>query len=202
MLSKQKDAVEQLFHMNGNAIYDFHSDGFRQYLKGAAGTVPNSFDMSLFKYRHQMNAAGYQFVTHSTLSRFQYTSIVLNNPTDLCMPSLGSFLRAHPNTYLVHGKGVKNIRAGISCCNLFTEDRAVVQRAHSDQYHCLLWDHGTDLAETWLKHGPFNISLKDIDDIAMGLPSSTSRFDPEGLCFKEKQCCFKGRGHPTFYSGL
>ena len=99
-------------------------------------------------------------------------------------------------------QGVKNIRAGISCCNLFTEDRAVVQRAHSDQYHCLLWDHGTDLAETWLKHGPFNISLKDIDDIAMGLPSSTSRFDPEGLCFKEKQCCFKGRGRPTFYSGL
>ena len=112
VLSKRKDAVEQLFHMNGNAIYDFHSDGFRQYLQGAAGTVPNSFDMSLFKYRHQMNAAGYQFVTHSTLSRFQYTSIVLNNPTDLCMPSLGSFLRAHPNTYLVHGKGA------CACCVL------------------------------------------------------------------------------------
>jgi len=208
VLSSRPDAAEQLFHINGNAIYDFHSPGFRQYLQGAAGAVPNSFDLSLFKHRHQMNAPGYQFVTQSTLSRFQYSSIVLNNPTDLCMPSFGSFLRDKPNTYLVHGKAVRNLRAGTSCCNLFPEDRAVVQRTHSDQYHCLLDDHGSDLADTWIEHGPFDISLKDIDDIAMGLTPRTPYYNPSSICFKDKQCCFpeictfkdnKGKCHRSFY---
>jgi len=123
VLSKGADAAEKLFHINGNAIYDFHSEGFRQYLRGAAGTVPNSFDYSLFKHRHQMNAAGYQFVTQQTLSRFQYSNIILNNAVDLCQPSLGAFLRARPNTYLVHGKG-----AYVSC-DVCTKSHGVVQSA-------------------------------------------------------------------------
>ena len=42
-----------------------------------------------------------------------------------------------------------------------------------------------------MDHGPFDISLKDMDDIALGLTSSMSYFNPEAVCFKDKECCFE-----------
>lgn len=168
-VSSLKTVEHELFHINGNSIYDFKSAEFRKFLTEAAGTIPNSFDFSIYSHLHQHDAEQYQLVTQGALKRFQYTGLIMNNPTDLCIPTLGAFLNRYPQVSLVHGKAVKFIRMGSTCCNLFEEKAATIHRQHSDQYHCLLGEHGIKfVAESWFEDGPVHLSLEQIDKIALG----------------------------------
>jgi hypothetical protein len=191
----QMVAQHELFHINGNALYDFQSHTFGKYLDGSAGIVPGSFDFSLYKYRHQLASAPFQQISQHSLSRFQYTELIMNNPTDLCLPTLGMFLERHPDVVVVHGKALRSIRLGSSCCNLFHEDPRTIQNAHSDQYHCLL-SNISHIMRTMMKspEGFRHFTLHEIDQIALGLSPSKPKlsYDPQLVCFKQADCCLSG----------
>jgi len=184
-------AHHELFHINGNALFDFKSPKFGQYLTDCAGMVPGSFDFSLYKYRHQLASAPFQEVSMSSLPRFQYTEMIMNNPTDLCTPTLGIFLEKHPDVVVVHGKAARAIRLGTTCCNLVQEDPEVIQNAHSDQYHCLLQNMSHVIQSMMQSEESLNhLSLHALDQIALG--SQIAGVNPELLCFKDANCCFGG----------
>jgi len=203
-VSSFKTVESELFHINGNSIYDFKSAEFSKFLMEAAGTIPNSFDFSIYSHLHQHNARQYQLVTQGALKRFQYTGLVMNNPTDLCIPTLGTFLNRYPQVFLVHGRAVRNIRLGSSCCNLFEEKSGTIHRQHSDQYHCLLGEHGEEFVkESWFEDGPSHLSLEQLDQIALGvsissIPGGANRYSgiphmaPVRNCFMEADCCLDG----------
>jgi len=192
------DTVEhELFHINGNSIYDFKSAEFSTFLVEAAGTIPNSFDFSIYSHLHQHNAQQYQLVTQGALKRFQYTGLIMNNPTDLCIPTLGTFLNRYPQVFLVHGKAVKHIRLGSTCCNLFEEKAATIQSQHSDQYHCLIGEHGEKFVlQSWFEDGPVHLSLEQVDQIALGGLSKAPM--PHMAPVRN---CFLGRSAPLLLSG-
>lgn len=186
-------ALYELFHINGNALFDFKSKAFGQYLTGCAGLVPGSFDFSLFKYRYQQASAPFQQVSQRGLSRFQYTELIMNNPSDLCSPSLSSFLDTHKDVVVVHGKAARAIRLGTKCCNLVLEDPDTIQNAHSDQYHCLL--SNMSHAVTSMMRDPdsyHHLTLETLDLIALGLGEPSIGIDPQLVCLKDANCCFGG----------
>lgn len=96
----------QVFHINGNAVFNladrrfrsFYVKHFRPYVNSVSKTRERSFDTEFYRYMHDIDNV---MVTRTIIHRFQYSEIVQNFWRSSF--SMAKMKNDFPDTYFIHG---------------------------------------------------------------------------------------------------
>lgn len=96
----------QVFHINGNAIYNigdrafknFYVKHYRPYVNSVSKSKERSFDTDFYRFIHDIDNV---MVTRSIIHKFQYSEVVQNYWRSSF--SVAKLRNDNPGTYLIHG---------------------------------------------------------------------------------------------------